>query len=41
LPRFNWNAMPTVRPDTWFSTRYEQKALQQGRTCTYLEFIKQ
>jgi tRNA (guanine-N7-)-methyltransferase len=39
-PQFDWEAMPTTRPETWFPTRYEQKALQQGSTCTYLEFRK-
>ena len=27
-----------VRPDDWAPTRYEQKALQQGKKCVYLRF---
>jgi tRNA (guanine-N7-)-methyltransferase len=26
------------RPDDWPPTRYEQKALREGRRCTYLRF---
>ncbi len=28
------------RPADWPATRYEQKALRQGRTCVYLRFIR-
>lgn len=29
-----------VRPDDWPPTRYEQKALKQGKACIYLRFRK-
>ena len=32
----NWHR----RPDDWPPTRYEQKALEQGRRSTYLRFIR-
>lgn len=43
-PRFRWTAGRAsdwrVRPDDWPATRYEQKALQAGRSCTYLRFLR-
>lgn len=32
--------LPTTRPDSLFPTRYEQKALAEGRTCFYLSFVR-
>ncbi len=32
----NW----LVRPDDWPQTRYEAKAIREGRTCHYFEFIR-
>ena len=29
-----------VRPDDWPETRYEQKALREGRECHYFEFVR-
>lgn len=29
-----------VRPDDWPQTRYEQKAVREGRRCYYLSFIR-
>ncbi len=29
-----------VRPDDWPQTRYEAKAIREGRTCHYFEFIR-
>lgn len=40
IPQFNWEAIPTTRPDSGFPTRYEEKALRQGKTCFYMEFLK-
>ncbi len=41
-PAFAWLARRPrdwrTRPDDWPPTRYEQKALGQGRVCTYLRF---
>jgi tRNA (guanine-N7-)-methyltransferase len=43
-PRFQWAADGPaawrVRPDDWPATRYEQKALKDGRSCVYLRFIR-
>jgi tRNA (guanine-N7-)-methyltransferase len=43
-PRFRWTAdRPSdwrSRPDDWPATRYEQKALKDGRACVYLRFIR-
>lgn len=40
--RFSWTARQPVdwrrRPDDWFSTRYEAKALARGASCVYLRF---
>ena len=30
----------TTRPQGWPATRYEQKALKQGKACTYMQFQK-
>jgi tRNA (guanine-N7-)-methyltransferase len=42
--RFRWTATRAsdwrVRPADWPATRYEQKALSQGRTCVYLRFLR-
>lgn len=42
--RFRWLARsPTcwrVRPDDWPQTRYEQKALREGRRCSFLRWRK-
>ncbi|MGV6820410.1 MAG: tRNA (guanosine(46)-N7)-methyltransferase TrmB [Parvularcula sp.] len=41
-PDFHWTARRkedwTVRPDDWPQTRYEAKALKEGRTPAYLSF---
>jgi len=41
---FCWTAEQATdwrnRPANWPATRYEQKALRQGRTCVYLRFIR-
>jgi tRNA (guanine-N7-)-methyltransferase len=41
---FRWTAEQASdwrnRPPDWPATRYEQKALRQGRTCVYLRFIR-
>ena len=29
-----------VRPDDWPETRYEAKAIREGRTCHYFEFVR-
>jgi tRNA (guanine-N7-)-methyltransferase len=42
--RFRWTAECAadwrVRPLDWPATRYEQKALQAGRACIYLRFLR-
>jgi tRNA (guanine-N7-)-methyltransferase len=42
--RFRWTAARAsdwrVRPADWPATRYEQKALAQGRSCVYLRFLR-
>jgi tRNA (guanine-N7-)-methyltransferase len=42
--RFRWTATRAsdwrVRPADWPATRYEQKALGQGRSCVYLRFLR-
>ncbi len=35
-PQMNLISHDLIRPDNWPATRYEQKALQQGKTCHYL-----
>ena len=41
---FRWTAEHATewrnRPDDWPATRYEQKALKQGRASVYLRFIR-
>jgi tRNA (guanine-N7-)-methyltransferase len=43
-PAFRWTAEHAAdwrnRPDDWPATRYEQKALKQGRHPVYLRFIR-
>lgn len=43
-PDFEWTATRrsdwTDRPDDWPQTRYEAKALREGRTPTYLVFLR-
>ncbi|MEQ9643686.1 MAG: tRNA (guanine(46)-N(7))-methyltransferase TrmB [Alphaproteobacteria bacterium] len=43
-PDLRWTARRPddwrVRPDDWVETRYEQKALAAGRSCTYLDFVR-
>ena len=42
---FVWTARTPAdwrrRPPDWPATRYERKALEQGRTCTYLRYRRQ
>lgn len=42
--RFEWAAQHAadwrVRPSDWVATRYEQKALNAGRSCIYLRFFR-
>jgi tRNA (guanine-N7-)-methyltransferase len=44
LPDFRWLASGAAdwrsRPADWPSTRYEQKAIREGRHCTYLRFVR-
>ncbi len=41
---FSWPAKTLTdwreRPDDWPGTRYEAKAIREGRTCHYFEFIR-
>jgi tRNA (guanine-N7-)-methyltransferase len=43
-PSFRWVAETAedwrVRPEDWPQTRYEAKAIKQGRVCTYLRFLR-
>jgi tRNA (guanine-N7-)-methyltransferase len=43
-PNFRWLVSGStdwrVRPPDWPATRYEQKAIREGRHCTYLRFVK-
>lgn len=43
-PRFLWAAQAPrdwrVRPSDWPQTRYEQKALREGRRCVFLRFVR-
>jgi len=43
-PDFDWTAASPkdwrARPPDWPSTRYEAKAIQAGRACTYLRFVR-
>lgn len=43
-PRFLWTADRPAdwrnRPPDWPQTRYERKALREGRRCTYLSFLR-
>lgn len=43
-PWFEWTARSAAdwrqRPDDWPATRYEQKALRDGRRCTYLQYLR-
>jgi tRNA (guanine-N7-)-methyltransferase len=38
VPQFDPSRLPTVKPNDWESTRYEQKALSAGKPCYYLSF---
>lgn len=38
LPTFDWDELPRQRPESWPPTRYEQKALKQGRGSVYMTF---
>lgn len=42
--RFDWQAKTAAdwreRPDDWPQTRYEAKAVQAGRKCAYLRFLR-
>jgi tRNA (guanine-N7-)-methyltransferase len=43
-PAFHWTAMRAAdwreRPADWPQTRYEAKALREGRRCAYLRFVR-
>lgn len=43
-PDFAWTARGPAdwrrRPDDWPATRYEEKAVQAGRRCTYLDHVR-
>lgn len=43
-PAFRWTAKGPadwrIRPADWPQTRYEEKALREGRRCTYLRFVR-
>lgn len=43
-PAFRWTAARAddwrQRPQDWPETRYEAKALREGRRCTYLRFVR-
>jgi len=43
-PAFRWTATDAtdwrIRPADWPQTRYEAKALREGRRCTYLRFVR-
>jgi len=43
-PHFRWTAKQPAdwreRPEDWPGTRYEAKALREGRRCTYLRFVR-
>jgi tRNA (guanine-N7-)-methyltransferase len=43
-PSFRWTAARAAdwreRPNDWPETRYEAKALREGRRCTYLRFVR-
>jgi tRNA (guanine-N7-)-methyltransferase len=43
-PHFRWTATTAAdwrnRPEDWPQTRYEAKAVREGRRCTYLRFIR-
>ena len=43
-PDFRWTATCAAdwrhRPEDWPQTRYEAKALREGRRCTYLRFVR-
>jgi tRNA (guanine-N7-)-methyltransferase len=42
MPEFRWRAQSPrdwrIRPEDWPQTRYEQKAIREGRRCIYLRF---
>jgi len=44
MPEFDWTAQSAedwrAPWDGWYSTRYEQKALREGRTPHYLRFVR-
>ncbi len=43
-PAFEWSAQSPsdwrARPADWPQTRYEAKAIRDGRVCVYLEFVR-
>lgn len=43
-PSFRWSATCAAdwrnRPEDWPQTRYEAKAVREGRRCTYLRFVR-
>jgi tRNA (guanine-N7-)-methyltransferase len=43
-PAFRWTAVCAAdwreRPSDWPQTRYEAKAVREGRRCTYLRFVR-
>ena len=43
-PAFHWTATRAAdwreRPADWPQTRYEAKAVREGRRCTYLRFVR-
>ncbi len=43
-PHFRWTATRAAdwrnRPEDWPQTRYEAKAVREGRRCTYLRFVR-
>lgn len=41
VPQFSWDNLPKVRPEGWPPTRYEQKALKDGRGSVYMEFVRE
>lgn len=40
LPEMDIDNPPTVRPSSWYATRYEQKALKAGRLCRYFTLMR-
>ncbi len=38
--QFDYSSPPTLPPQNWYQTRYEQKALNQNIRCTYMQFTR-